>query len=255
MLNYDLAQVAADVVADEVLGMRGLDLDLRVGFGAFPAGENGPGEHGPACPYDSGTGYHVCPEFTLGNGIKLNRSYSFRDANGAAQETYDALTTASIHILKSAEGDVERNSENGNRWTASIDRNVDKTVSGLAGEETQRTWNGTANSAVDRAHFTPGSQSPDRTYDVTANGTAVNVVVPHPRHGDGIDPWPLSGTITKVVTGTVTVTKDGETETHEINRTVVITFNGTQFPTATVNGEPFELDLGKRWARRMDRKP
>jgi hypothetical protein len=72
-----------------------------------------------------------------------------------------------------------------------------------------------------------------------------NVVVPHPGSEDQ-DPWPLSGTITKHVQGTVTL--NGETRSFE--RTVVITFDGTQFAKATVTGSTvsgeFTIDLAHR---------
>jgi hypothetical protein len=43
-------------------------------------------------------------------------------------------------------------------------------------------------------------------------------------------------------------------ETTQRDRVVVIVFDGTQFPTMTVNGEEFELDLA-RWRcwRKHDR--
>jgi hypothetical protein len=56
-------------------------------------------------------------------------------------------------------------------------------------------------------------------------------------------PWPLSGTITRHWVITITNGPNGDA-TRE--RTVVVTFNGTQFATITVNGETSELDLGTR---------
>jgi hypothetical protein len=65
------------------------------------------------------------------------------------------------------------------------------------------------------------------------------------------NPWPLSGTITRVITVVITNGPNGDV-THE--RTVVITFNGTQFVTLTVNGEEFELDLAARLSDRGVRR-
>jgi hypothetical protein len=56
------------------------------------------------------------------------------------------------------------------------------------------------------------------------------------------NPYPLSGTITREMT--VTVTTEAGTRTH--TRTVIITFNGTQYPEMTIDGEPFEVDLAAR---------
>lgn len=251
MLTNDVAQIAAEGVGDDIAAMRGLNIDLRTGFGFFPAGPAAPGRD---CPFNATTGYHVCPELTLGNSITLNRSYGFFDAAGKAMETYDATQTASIHILKSSKGDIERSADDGTRWTASVDHARDKTVSGLQGDEQARTWNGTGTSKVSRARFPGGAAVADRSYEVQSNVTVVNVVLPH-HNNDTQDPWPQSGTITKSITGSVSVTRDGTTETRQISRTVVITFNGTQFATMTVNGESFEVDLAARKARRDGRRP
>ena len=71
--------------------------------------------------------------------------------------------------------------------------------------------------------------------------TFVDVVVPV--RAEGVAPWPTSGTVTRVIT----VTPEGGTP---VTRTVIITFNGTATPTATVNGEAFTLNLGNRTAQR-----
>jgi hypothetical protein len=44
-----------------------------------------------------------------------------------------------------------------------------------------------------------------------------------------------------------TVTRNDE---EPVTRTVIIEFDGTATPPATVNGEPFEIDLNSRDARR-----
>jgi len=83
-----------------------------------------------------------------------------------------------------------------------------------------------------------------RAYSVDIAVTISNVVVPVP---NGPDKWPLSGSITRVVTGEIT---DGPRVGETINRTTVITFNGTSTVTMTVNGESFEVDLAARRAQR-----
>ena len=80
---------------------------------------------------------------------------------------------------------------------------------------------------------------------MTADITVADVVVPHPRNEDR-DPWPLSGTITTHVVGSVTRSE----ETRSFERTVVITFDGTQYAKAVVNGTggsgEFTIDLANR---------
>jgi hypothetical protein len=160
------------------------------------------------------------------------RTITFFDGSGAEQDRYDALTTASIRFTFDAAGTAARGP-----WSATIERHRELTVSGLAGEETTRTWNGSGSETITRSRTS--DERGTRTYDLAGEFTIANVVVPVP----GSDaPWPLSGTITRHYLVTLT-TPDG-TVTRE--RTVVITFNGTQTATAVVNGETFEIDLATR---------
>jgi hypothetical protein len=82
------------------------------------------------------------------------------------------------------------------------------------------------------------------------SGTAVidNVVHPVPRTDDA---WPLSGTITRDVTINIVNGPDGDVTK---SRTVVITFNGTNLATMTVDGESFEVDLSTRSGRHPFRR-
>jgi hypothetical protein len=67
-------------------------------------------------------------------------------------------------------------------------------------------------------------------------------------HGVPIEdnPYPLSGSITRDMTVLIIGGKnDGETH----SRLAVITFNGTQFATVTVNGETYEIDLAAHKGR------
>jgi hypothetical protein len=74
---------------------------------------------------------------------------------------------------------------------------------------------------------------------MTGASTIVDVVVPHPRTADS---WP-EGTIEREVH--VVVLVDGEVF-REVDRTVVVVFDGTQYALMTVNGETFTIDLAER---------
>ena len=114
-------------------------------------------------------------------------------------------------------------------------------ITGLEGEETARTANGTGSSAVSRSRHS--DQNGDRSYDMTGTTVISDVVHTVPRKEN---PYPLSGTITRDVIVLIVNGRNGdETRT----RHVVITFNGTQFATMTVNGESFEVDLSTRHDR------
>lgn len=228
LLNADIAQVTADATAEDVDVMR-----EPVFFTAMAGFAPGQGDFRPAnCPFDAGSGRLVCPTITHGD-VTITRSYMFWDAGNLPQSAYDAGLTAKANILSSIEG--SRTLPN---WEATIERERDMTATGLAGTETQRTWNGTGASHVTRSKHT--DDGPLRSYDLECSVTVANVVVPVP---NGADAWPLSGTITRQCTVTfIGGRRDGET----IDRTAVVTFNGTQTVTLTVGDKTFDLDLKDR---------
>jgi len=214
-VDHDVAVVAADAV--------GQDIELMGG----PAGTLGIG----LAPVVERNALH-CESHTRG-GLTVTRTCVFKDAAGNVQQAYDPNTTASVAIHAVIDGEVSHD-----RWSATVHRVRDLVVSGLAGDETTRTWNGTGSSSVSRSRHADGNAA--RTYDVTGDLTVTNVVIPAPRTDDS---WPLSGTITKHFTIKVTGgPRDGQT--HE--RTVTVTFNGTRLVPIVVNGETFTLDLKTR---------
>lgn len=164
------------------------------------------------------------------NGLDVTRVITLRDASGAIMQHYDPDLTASVEIVADIEGDVSND-----RWSATIDRHRDMIWTGLAGAETSRTVNGTGTAAVTQTRFTSGGES--RSRDMTGNFTLTDVVVPF----DGGPHWPTSGTATR----NYTITRPDGTV---VTRTVVIVFNGTASPDATVDGEPFTFDLTARRA-------
>lgn len=217
LINADVATVAAETVGEEVELMRG------------PGGLYGlglPAEHGR----------FECGSMTRA-GLTATRSCIYKDAAGTTQTAYDPLTTASVSVNATVTGTVERGP-----ISMTVDRTSDFTVSGLEGNETTATWNGGGHGTVSRVRSTEDGTT--RQYDMQYTGKRTDVVIPVPRRPDG---WPISGTITRTFTVTITGgPNDGKTATRE----VVITFNGTSKPTATINGEAWELDLTNRGRRR-----
>ena len=172
--------------------------------------------------------------------LTLSRQVTFygvdENGNDVEQDYFDRLLTAKIHFVFDMTGAYARATEDGT-IDVTVERHRDMTLSGLLGEETERTWNGTGSSAKNRARHS--DTSGDRQYDMSSSTIVESVVVPVPRTWDG---WPLSGTITREVHVTL-VDEQGETTLRD--RLVVITFNGTQYVTMTVNGEEFEIDLAQ----------
>lgn len=217
-LSADVAMVATEATAQDVELMRGPGGNFALGLAA----ERGKFE---------------CTSATR-DGLTATRSCVYKDAAGNTQSAYDALTTASVSVNATVKGTTTRGP-----MTMTIDRTSDFTVSGLAGNETTAIWNGGGRGTVSRVRTTEDGST--REYNMSYTVQRSNVVIPVPRAADG---WPISGTVTKTFTVTVIGgPNDGKTTT----RTVVITFNGTSRPTATIDGETWELDLSTRARRRM----
>ncbi len=231
LVNSDVAQVVADNTGEAVDVMR-----EPVFFPVLsPAMAPGSGDFNPSanCPYNSTTKRLECPPVTRDNGkLTISRSYAFWDAGNVSQDHYDALLTAKANVQAHETGERD-----GESWAATVDRTRDMTATGLAGDETQRTWNGTGSSHFTRSRHTDGG---DRSYDLECTLTVTNVVVPVPR---GEDRFPISGSISHSCTVKfVGGPRDGQT----ITRTATVTFNGTQTATLAVGDKTFDIDLKTR---------
>jgi hypothetical protein len=166
----------------------------------------------------------------------FSRTVTFFDAGGIEQSKYDPLTTAWMEVVTDLTRQVSHTF-----WSAEIARHREMEVSGLEGEETERTWNGSGTGDVLRSrHPEDGSE---RVYDMASSSVIENVVRALPRSEN---PWPMSGTITRTIHAEITV--DGVTEVRDV--VTVITFNGTQFVTMTVDGVEYEIDLAERNVQR-----
>lgn len=207
-LKADVALVAADGMFEDLAFMESTTFWAGTGFAPEAAGI----------------------EFESSRTFK--RTVTFFDGDNNEQGHFDPLSTAKIHVVSELEREASHTF-----WSAKIKRDRDMWVTGLEGEETTRTWNGTGNSNVEKSrHPEDGAQ---REYDMVGTSVIENVVRGVPRADN---PYPLSGTITRTMN--VTLTVDGVTETKVI--VVEITFNGTQFADMDVNGDTFQVDLAQR---------
>ncbi len=212
LLNQEVANVSADAAARDVEFMHG------------PGGPMGFGFHGDRAHFDCAAGE--------AHGLTVTRTCIYKDADGDNQAAYDSVTTSSVSVHVTVTGSVDRG-----HFSETVNDVRDYTVSGLTGEETQQTWNGTGSGTSTKVR---DKDSMTIQLDMTHQESATNVVIPVP-HTD--NSWPLSGTIQEHVTVKITGgSKDGTTET----RDVTITFDGTQFATVTVNGDTFQVDLAAR---------
>lgn len=232
-LNLDVASAAADATAEDVDAMATMSGELgTISFtAALVAPPQGPGNMN-GCGF--GGARWTCPANSA-NGITITRSVAFFDGDGVVQEDYDGATTDMIDIEMTLEADVTRGP-----WTAETFRTRHLEITGLEGDEETRTVNGEGSEEISRTRQGAGN-SPNRSYELEGTFTIEDVVMPVVEEGE--DHWPLSGTVTRVYT----VTRNDEAP---VVRTVIITFDGTATPPATVNGEPFEIDLSDRDAHR-----
>jgi hypothetical protein len=195
---------------------------------AAPSSTSGPGT---GCTLNAADGRFDCPPQINANGVTVVRSLAFFDASGAQMNHFDS-TTASMNVQSTEHGVIPGAA---GADTVSGSRNL--TATGLLGHNTTRTWNGTG-SGTHGAFWSDSAAS--RTADVSFNSTFSNVVVALPRLSN---PYPVSGGISRVVTGSGVVTKGDSTKTVTISRTVGITFNGTEFVPMTVGSQSYTLDL------------
>jgi hypothetical protein len=233
LLNADVATVVADNTGDDVDIMREPVFFVSMPL-AGPQLGPGSGDLNPAnCTYNASTQRLECPVVTRAGTLSITRSYAFWDAANAVMDHYDAQLTAKANIQTHIEGE-----RSGESWSGSIDRSRDMTVTGLAGTEAQRTWNGTGTSEVTRSRHNDSGD--ERSYEISCTLTVVNVVVPVP---NGDPRFPLSGSITHQCTIRFDGgPRDGET----VERTATVTFNGTATATVTVGDRTFDIDLTNR---------
>ncbi len=182
------------------------------------------------CTFSASTGRFTCPTATHNN-LTLDRSFAFFDASNTAQSAYDPQTTAKANFQSAVAGTVAHDG-----WTAAVRRNRDFTVTGLAGTEIRRTWNGTGSGSMSGTNSDNGVS---RTYTLNTTSTLSNVLVALPRVQN---PWPLSGTANHTVNGTRTRV-GAETVSQSLSRSATITFNGTSIVPLDVGDKQMCLNL------------
>lgn len=184
------------------------------------------------------------PPSAVGIEIQGSRSFQktvrFFNAKGEEQPRHDPETTARMHVISDLTREVTHTF-----WSAEIERHRDMDVTGLEGDETQRTWNGTSSGEVDKSRHPEGGAV--RTYDMESSAVITDVVRGVPRVDN---PYPLSGSITRTILAVITV--DGVEEVRDIVAT--ITFDGDNTATMTVGAESWEIDLDDRGVRKMFRR-
>jgi hypothetical protein len=177
----------------------------------------------PDCPQENGV--YVCTNRRPG--LTTTFEITFKATDGSVQDEYSETETASVEIVSTTQGTLEHG-----RFGGSVDRTRELTVSGLAGNETTRIWNGRSEGVSTREFSRAGETE---TVAHTSLSVIEDLVIPHPREDDS---WPLSGTITTEL--------DVQGGPRAGEHTAVVTFDGTQFATVVIDGETMTVDLTER---------
>ncbi len=228
--TLDVATVSGDAAQEDVETFkvnRGAFGLATIDFERFARWES--------CPYDATTKRFICVVKNRGP-FSASRSYAYIDEAGVAQSAYSATTTAAANFKWALSGTITKE-----RWSGTMSRERDITISGLLGANTTVTVNGTGATERQRSTFLRdaegGANGLTREYNLESSLAIVNVVTPAIRVPDA---WPASGTITRNYKVTRTDATNG---TIVVTRNSVVTFNGTQFAKLVVNGKEFKLDL------------
>jgi hypothetical protein len=217
----DMAIIAADAVLEDIDAW-GSEFDFSIGLG-FEVATSINGEK-------TSKKFHPCKPGHHKIGWSCAREVSFFNEVGNSQTDYNKLTTARVHAITAISGDVSRE-----RWSALVNREKDMTITGLAGENTHRTINGSGTVEVNKSkHLNNGTV---REYDMTGSFTKTDVVMPV--HGT-TPRYPISGTITRSMQATVVNGKKGD---RKKSVEMTITFDGDSTANMIVNGKELEIDL------------
>lgn len=227
--SSDVAQTVGDAVGEDVA--QWMEGEGTLGGDASPmVGAEGALELGSDCPFDAATGRFVCPPVQRG-GLTIHRSFALFDAQQQPMQAFHNQLTASANVRWSVQGTVAHDS-----WSGTVNRQRDMTVSGLAGLESQRTWNGEGSTHIE-AQFTGAAGTRSYTHEVQTETENVVVAVPRALN----NPWPLSGTVTAHIVSNRPRFGGGTVEL-----TAVVTFNGTRIVPLDVGEREFCLDLALR---------
>ena len=237
-LTADLAINAGDEIASDValLSWGATEATTGGGFGptaAFVAARASAraAAEGPPCPFSSAR--FTCPALQTAD-YTFTRSYQLFDANGVVQSAYNDATTASINLQSVTDGSATAPGR-----TVSLHSERDVTVSGLAGAETRREWNGTGVTAVDASSTRDGTT---RSFSYVSLDTVSHLVFGLPRL---TNPYPLSGQIVRSVAASVG-RDDGQPVLNSFRRRVVATFDGTSKARLQVGVRSCTLDLATK---------
>jgi len=186
-----------------------------IGFGpAFGRGPFGDWDDSDACAFSTTTNRVECTR-TNRRGITVTRSFSFLDASGAVQQSFNRMTTNTVNVTTSTTGTRLHHDD---QDTTTVNASSDFTVAGLASGSTQRTVAGKSAGTESTKGLKDGVAF---TSLRTAGDTITGLVIPIQ---DGRPTFPTAGTIIRSMQAVVTLA--GQTPSTS-SRREVITYDGS----------------------------
>jgi hypothetical protein len=224
-IDADIAATSGDAVASQITSFgdnvtaAGSFSMVAPSYSVTAGGANGASFSGisPTCTYASGR--YSCAA-TTEQGMSVSRSFAFYNGQGQTVQSWDPAVVESVNFHAQVDGNFSRDFV----WSAGVHRSQDVTVSGLISHAPQRTWNGIGAGADTISHV---GIDGIRSLAGTAADTVTNVVMPGK---DAASQLPLSGSIVVAVKYTASLQGATGTVTKDVERRVVVTFNGTTAP-------------------------
>lgn len=230
LVTADVAASAGEAIANDVLLLVSAEHDAMGGMPMSPGADT---PNPPERCTRRQDGAFECSDRAQGS-MSWTHTFWFYDGE-TLQDGYDALTTDSIVTLTTVTGSHSRGG-----YSAQFSHERNATLSGLDGEETQRTWNGAG--STQRAESFTGPRG-TRQYQMASQDSVKNVVVALPRE---TNPYPVSGQIVHRVQANGSFSGAAGDGSRSFSRRVQVTFNGTAIVPLLVNDVECELNLEAR---------
>lgn len=197
----------------------------------------------PECP-DDGSRFRCPPENQ--DGVTVTHEVVFLDASGSPQDAFDDNTATVIFDIAMSgtgmppHGRPGRGFRGQDRGITPLSSEVDRErhLEARVGEDIV-TWSGSSASSSSHTFEIDGETWSRR---VEGTSTVNDVVMPYPGTEDS---WPLSGSISQHLA----YSGAGPHGNREGEVDAVVTFDGTNIATVTVNGETMTIDLSERGRR------
>jgi hypothetical protein len=184
------------------------------------------------CGGPDANGWYNCATVTDA-GLSLTRAVRFWE--GTSYGLWFDAQTDSVNHRWTASGTIDSPSKPGKVWT--IERGDTATMAiDRAASPVTHTWNGVGERR-ESSKYTVNGVERDYLHTAFDTATAVTFAMPRSSH-----PYPLSGTITR----SATVHFTAGSFTRDLDRRIVVTFDGTQTATLQVGALTCDLDLATR---------